>query len=468
MEPVKAGHDIVEPEKEDLPFGELQEHRRIGVNSHVNLGGPLEILDDEECNPHEDRSELEQGRRNILSFFDGGNRKGDRETAREENDGIDRPQDDVLLGGAGMKVLSILVAVDGVEEEHAAEEEDLREEEEPHPHLLSLVSICPVSVLTLSPRFFFVWVGSARYHRHLLEILMGRRRRDGPLQRLSSPRVCGGLLAFEDRPDQIRKDDDEADGQEPGPHRRDHVIRVILRRIIEIPSRHSLEPEDEHAEIEDIEADEEIQPADLREFLAVHPARDLGEPVMEPRQDREAGPAEHDIMKMPDDKIGAVEMEVRRQGADDQAREAADGKEKNEGQGKKERRVDFDGALVKGGHPVEYLDPAGHGDEERDEGEDDPGRVAHPAGEHMVPPDSVTDYGDSQGRHADGGVPEKSPSRKDGDDLADDPHGRKDHDVDGRVGVHPEEVFIQDRVAPFGGVEESDAEEPAQKNEKQA
>ena len=45
----------------------------------------------------------------------------------------------ILLGSACMKILGVLVAEDGIEEEHAAEKEDLREEEKPHPHLLPRV-----------------------------------------------------------------------------------------------------------------------------------------------------------------------------------------------------------------------------------------------------------------------------------------------------------------------------------------
>ena len=74
------------------------------------------------------------------------------------------------------------------------------------------------------------------------------------------------------------------------PDGRDHMVRMVLRRVIEVPSRHPLEPEDEHAEVKDVEADKEIQPADLGEPLAVHPAGDLGKPVMECRQDGETRP----------------------------------------------------------------------------------------------------------------------------------------------------------------------------------
>ena len=116
------------------------------------------------------------------------------------------------------------------------------------------------------------------------------------------------------------------------------MARVILGRIVEVASRHPLVAEDEHAEIEDIEADKEIQPAYPGITLAVHPARDLREPVMQARQDGKSRTPEHDVVKVTDDEIGAVQVQVRRQRADDKARKAADGEEENEGERKEQRR----------------------------------------------------------------------------------------------------------------------------------
>ena len=63
------------------------------------------------------------------------------------------------------------------------------------------------------------------------------------------------------------------------------------------------------------------------------------------------GPAEHDVMKMADDEIGAVEVEVRRQRPDDETGQPADGKEKDERQGEKERGVDWRWTPCKGWTP---------------------------------------------------------------------------------------------------------------------
>ena len=44
-----------------------------------------------------------------------------------------------------------------------------------------------------------------------------------------------------------------------------------------------------------------------------------------------------------------------------------------------------------------------------------------------------------------------------GDDFADHAHAGQDHDVDGRVGVEPEQVLEQQRIAAEAGIEDADA-----------
>src|SRR5216683_3170191 len=47
-----------------------------------------------------------------------------------------------------------------------------------------------------------------------------------------------------------------------------------------------------------------------------------------------------------------------------------------------------------------------------------------------------------------------------GHQLADDPHRWQHHDVDGRVGVEPEQMLEQHRVAAECGIEEPEVEQP--------
>ena len=158
-----------------------------------------------------------------------------------------------------------------------------------------------------------------------------------------------------------------------------------------------------------------------------------------------------------------MNVEVRRQRADNQAREPADGEGKMNEQAKSNGASSGMEPFVEGGNPVEDLDPARHGDEESEKEKTTRAVSLMPLVNMWCPQTRYPTTAIAQGRQADGGVPEEGPAGEDRDDLADDPHGGQYHDVDGRVGIHPEEVLVQDRVAALGGVEEPDAEEAAQK-----
>ena len=136
VKPVQARHDIVEPEKEDLAAAHLQKDRRVRVDADVDLGRPLEILDHEKGNAHDDRHELQPRRKEPLPPPDGRDGQGDAEAAGEQDGRVHGAQQEVFLGGGGVKGLGVAVAEDGIEQEHPPEKEDLREEEEPHPDLL--------------------------------------------------------------------------------------------------------------------------------------------------------------------------------------------------------------------------------------------------------------------------------------------------------------------------------------------
>ena len=76
----------------------------------------------------------------------------------------------------------------------------------------------------------------------------------------------------------------------------------------------------------------------------------------------------------------------------------------------------------------------------------------------MVAPDQEAEHGDGDAREGDEAVAEDVLAGEARDQLADHAHGRQDHDVDGGVGVEPEEVLEEHRVAAERRVEDADAE----------
>ena len=49
-------------------------------------------------------------------------------------------------------------------------------------------------------------------------------------------------------------------------------------------------------------------------------------------------------------------------------------------------------------------------------------------------------------------------AREAGDDLGDDAHRRQNHDVDGGMGIEPEQMLEQERIAAESGIENAEVQ----------
>ena len=84
----------------------------------------------------------------------------------------------------------------------------------------------------------------------------------------------------------------------------------------------------------------------------------------------------------------------------------------------------------------------------------------------MVSPNQKTKHGNRQAGKRDEAVAEDVLAREVGDQLADHAHRRQDHDVDRRMGIKPEQVLKQYRIAAECRIENADARD-AFKGQKQ-
>ena len=174
--------------------------------------------------------------------------------------------------------------------------------------------------------------------------------------------------------------------------------------------------------------------------------------------------AHHDVVEVRDDEVGVVHVDVEAHRGEEQSRQPADREQADEAERVQHRRVERHRPFVDRGRPVEHLDRRRNRDEEADEGEDQPGVHRLPGDEEVVPPDQEADDRDRQRRERDERVPEDVLAREGLDDLADDPHRRQDHDVDGRVRVEPEQVLEQHRVAAERRVEDAEVQRPLRRD----
>ena len=196
-----------------------------------------------------------------------------RQAAADEHRGVEGPERDVELVAGRRERVGIPEAVDRVDGEQPAEEQDFGEQEHPHPErrrFLLLVEVVEVvgerrmmrrvraSCVRqrASPRRWIV-VRALGHDRRLREVLCRRRRRRLPLQAGRAPRVRAGRLAVPQRPDEIHHRQQIAHAENRRAGRRQHVQHLELRRIRVIPARHPEIAEQELREERQVEADED-------------------------------------------------------------------------------------------------------------------------------------------------------------------------------------------------------------------
>ena len=179
---------------------------------------------------------------------------------------------------------------------------------------------------------------------------------------------------------------------------------------------------------------------------------DFGPPVMHCAEIAHHGSADHDVVEVGHDEVGAVELDVGGKRGEEKAGESAHGEQADETERIQHGRIVGDRALVESGRPVEDLDGGRNRDHETERRKDQ-ARVDRLAGdEHVMAPDQEAQHRDGHAREGDDLVSENTLARKAGHDLADHAHRGQNHDVNGGVGVEPEQVLEEQGSPPSAGV----------------
>src|SRR3990172_1979175 len=101
----------------------------------MDVPAPLKIFIDEERHAEDDCCCLEQGRMPSLTPLERGDRERHGQAARQKDNGVNNADNGIQLFCRDMKVSGVHLAVDRVDQEQPAEQQDLGEQEEPHPDL---------------------------------------------------------------------------------------------------------------------------------------------------------------------------------------------------------------------------------------------------------------------------------------------------------------------------------------------
>ncbi len=225
--------------------------------------------------------------------------------------------------------------------------------------------------------------------------------------------------------------DDGTDGHELV-HRHE-VFEVGVDVGIGIASWHAGDPEHVHGEEGAIEADEGEEEVNLAESFVHHPSEHLGEPERYGSEDAEKCGSKEHVVKVGDDEVGVVDVDVDGDGGHEDATESTDDELRDECDAVECDGVEADLAAPDGANPVEGLDSRRECDHDGGGHEGHAECGVHAAGEHVVSPDDETQPGNGGHRVGHGLVAEDRFSAHGGEHVRDHAHGWQQHDVDGRV-----------------------------------
>ncbi len=153
---------------------------------------------------------------------------------------------------------------------------------------------------------------------------------------------------------------------------------------------------------------------------------------------------------------------------EEQTRESTNGEETDEAEGVEHRGLVGDRPLVHGGGPVKDLYGRRYGNEITQEREDQ-GRIQRDSrDEHVMGPDQESNNGDAEYGQRHGFIAEDTLARKAAHDSLTMPMPGKNHDVNGRVGVEPEQVLKEKRVTAQCRIENAEVKQRAQEQPAQS
>ena len=292
--------------------------------------------------------------------------------------------------------------------------------------------------------------------RDPVEVVMRRGRGDGPLQRADLPGIRRGLLARDHAREEV-VDEEELRGSEHQRRARDpdvHAVQVlqelVIGVVVEAPL-HAAIAHDEHAAEDDGDRHDRQPEVPLAERLVHHLAEHFREPEVDGDEGAEQDGCGHRQVKVADHEVGIVQEDIGGDGAQVEAREAAQTEHEDDPDREEHRRREPDRAAPHRPEPVQKEDRGRDRDEHRERHEALREERAHADDEHVMAVDGhrqERDGGHREGRRL---VPERGLAREEREDVRDDAPRGEDQDVDLRVPEDPEEVLIEDGVSsPLG------------------
>src|SRR5882762_7684150 len=301
-----------------------------------------------------------------------------------------------------------------------------------------------------------------------IEIFSDRRRGRLPFEASARPRIGAGYFTVAHGPSEINHRQQVAQREDGSSGSGHHIEHLKFRRIAGVAARHAQIAENELREEREIEAQEKSDRSDAGQKFRIQLAGNLGPPVVQTADITHHRSANHDVVKVGDDEISIVEVNVQAETGEEETGGTADEEKADEAEGVQHRSVVGNGTFVERGGPVKDFDGRRNGNEVAEQREGERGVGGLTGEKHVVGPDKEADYGDGDTGAGDKRIAKDGLAREGWDDFTDYAHGRQNHNVDGRMRVKPEQVLEENGVAAKLRIEEAEVKHALHTGEQQS
>src|ERR1700722_18644824 len=250
------------------------------------------------------------------------------------------------------------------------------------------------AISATSHRAVSVVISIFGYHGNLLKILSWRRRWRGPFQPLGTPGIRASRRTVSHGPCQVDEWDQIADTQDRRAGGRHYIEHLKFRRVHGISTWHSQISEHKLRKESEVETHKNYQRRETRPAIRIKTPGNLRPPEVNSSQVSHHGAADHNVMEMGHDEIGAIQMYVSGERSEKQAGQAAHGEKTDKTQGIKHGSIVRNRPFVERGRPIENLHGGRNRHHETKHGEGQSGVNRLAGDEHVMPPDQETNDSD--------------------------------------------------------------------------
>ena len=275
-----------------------------------------------------------------------------------------------------------------------------------------------------------------------------------PLQRRGAPGIATGRLAFEIAPDEVVQEHD-LDRAHDQRRDRDPFVQRMRRLGNEVgagdgivTARHAQDAQIVHRIVNRIRSEEREPEVKLAQRVVQHAPGNLGVPVVDRPEHDQDWRHRHHHMEVRYYEHGVGKRQIHRHVAQEQARQPAVDKCKDEADGKQHGHGEMDVPPPQRQHPVVDLERRGNGDDQRRGGKEEPEVRIHSANVHVVRPYDETEAADRQNRPDHHAIAEDVLSCMGGNQVGDHAEGRQGDDVDLGMSEKPEQMLKQHGTSP--------------------